>query len=178
MLKLDDKNISYLVIASTQVNNMSGYLYAKDYHIVEVRCFHLGLWEEGIIAFSNSGNDETRRDAIHLLEVFHQPELNIKYFGETVAKRLSNSGTEKSLSIVNYNTDFNLPSFILGAQSFSFVEQKEFKPITKKEDLKVGMIVEYMNNERWIPKKVENPDIEFDKFYKLLVKYDKVRVAI
>jgi hypothetical protein len=39
------------------------------------------------------------------------------------------------------------------------------------------MLVEYLNNNKWCEKLVENPNEEYEKLYKLLIKYDKVRVA-
>ena len=38
------------------------------------------------------------------------------------------------------------------------------------------MIVEYFNNNQWSEKVVENPNDEWERMYKLLLKYDKVRV--
>jgi len=175
MLNLGDKSISYLIISSKNIGNISSYLYSKNYHIVEMKSYYNGEFENCIIAFPNSGNDETRRDAIHLLEVFNENSLNVKYMGDSLVKKISKNGSEKPLTLINYNTDSNLPSYILGAQSFSFIEANTYKNISKKEDLKNGMIVEYLNNEKWIPKKVENPEEEYEKFYKLLIKYGKVR---
>ena len=178
MLKLDDRSISYLILSSPRAKDMSSYLYSKEYHLVEIKRFYQGLWEDGVMAFSNSGNDETRRDAIRLLEMFNEPSISIKYVGDTIAKKLLNNGTEKVLSIINYNTDSNLPSYVLGAQSFSFVEAKQYKMISGKSDIKDGMVLEYLNNDKWIPKKVQNSDEEFEKFYKILIKYNKVRTSI
>jgi hypothetical protein len=39
------------------------------------------------------------------------------------------------------------------------------------------MIVEYLNKDKWYKKEVENPLDEWNKLWKLLIKYDKVRVA-
>jgi hypothetical protein len=38
------------------------------------------------------------------------------------------------------------------------------------------MLVEFMNNNKWYKQKVENPSLEYDGLYKLLIKYDKIRV--
>ena len=39
------------------------------------------------------------------------------------------------------------------------------------------MLVEYLNNNKWYQKTVEDPNSEWDDIWKLLIKYDKVRVA-
>ena len=40
------------------------------------------------------------------------------------------------------------------------------------------MIVEYLNNNKWFEKKIENPVDEWNRMFKLLSKYDKLRVAL
>ena len=49
-------------------------------------------------------------------------------------------------------------------------------PGKKKEDFKVGMIVEYFNNNQWNEKLVENPNEEWNNMYKLMLKYNKLRI--
>ena len=40
------------------------------------------------------------------------------------------------------------------------------------------MVVEYLNNKnKWCEMIVNNPDDEWDKLYKLLIKYNKVRIS-
>ena len=39
------------------------------------------------------------------------------------------------------------------------------------------MLVEYLNEDRWIPKTINNVDLEYEKMYKLLMKYQKMRVS-
>jgi hypothetical protein len=38
------------------------------------------------------------------------------------------------------------------------------------------MLVEYFNKDKWHERQVENPNDEYEKLYRLLIKYDKVRV--
>jgi hypothetical protein len=76
-----------------------------------------------------------------------------------------------------YSTDSEKKSYLYNGYSFSFTEQKRYFFPSRKEEIKVGMIVEFFNNNKWIEKKVSNPDVEYDKLYKLLMKYNKVRIA-
>jgi hypothetical protein len=76
-----------------------------------------------------------------------------------------------------YNTDAENISYLYNGVSFSFVEQVRYWKPTKKEDFIVGMLVEYFNNNKWYEKKVEDPINEYDKIYKLMIKYDKIRVV-
>jgi hypothetical protein len=45
------------------------------------------------------------------------------------------------------------------------------------EDFKVGMLVEYLSNNKWYQKKVEDPLKDWNDMFKLLTKYEKVRVV-
>ena len=76
-----------------------------------------------------------------------------------------------------YNTDSENKSYLHNGVSFSFVEAKRYWIPKTMDDLKVGMIVEYMNNNKWYERKVQNPKEEWEKLYKLLIKYDKLRVS-
>jgi hypothetical protein len=75
-----------------------------------------------------------------------------------------------------FNTDSDNISYLYRGLSFSFVESKRYWIPKNKDDFKVGMIVEYFNNNQWSQKVVENPNDEWERMYKLLLKYDKVRV--
>ena len=57
-----------------------------------------------------------------------------------------------------------------------FLENKEFFFPRKKEELKNGMIIEYFNNNKWNELPVNNLDTQYDKMFKLLMKYDKLRI--
>ncbi len=76
-----------------------------------------------------------------------------------------------------YNTDSENRSYLHNGVSFSFVEAKRYWKPKSAEDLKIGMVVEYMNNNKWFEKKIQNPKDEWDKMYKLLLKYDRLRVS-
>ncbi len=39
------------------------------------------------------------------------------------------------------------------------------------------MLIEYFNQNKWVEKRVENINEEYEKLYKLLIKYDKIRIS-
>jgi len=118
-----------------------------------------------------------RRDTIFLLDHFHQESAIIKYQGETNAKNVFFDGSEYPLDLIAYNTDSTKKTYIHNGISFAFKESKRYWIPKTMDDLKVGMIVEYMNNNKWYERKVQNPSEEWEKLYKLLIKYDKLRVS-
>lgn len=177
MIGLDQQNTSYVILSSDKLDDMVSILYAKEYQVVPMKGYYRGQYENSVIAFGRVDNDTLRADILFLLNHFKQECAIVKYFGETGAKKLFKDGSEKPLGIVMYNTDSENMSYLYNGFSFSFVESVRYWKPTKKEDFKVGMLVEYFNNNKWYERKVENPTDEYEKLYKLLIKYDKVRVA-
>jgi len=176
-MNLNDVNLSFILLSSDVLNDMVSILYAKDYQIVPIKGYYKGQYEDSVMAFSDIGNDELRKDLIFLLNHFHQECGIIKYKGETGVKKLFKDGSEKLMGVTLYNTDDDNVSYLYNGLSFSFVEQIRYWKPSDMADFKIGMVVEYFNNNKWYETTVENPKKEWDDMFKLLVKYDKVRVA-
>jgi len=178
VIDLSNPKLSFILLSSDKLDDMISILYAKEYQILPLQGYYQGQYENSAMAFSSVDNDELRKDLIFLLNHFHQDCGIIKYIGEKNAKKVFRDGSEKPLGITLYNTDSENISYLYNGLSFSFVEQTRYWKPNKKEDFKVGMIVEYLSNNKWYQKKVENPKQEWDDMYKLLSKYDKLRVAV
>ncbi len=145
--------------------------------MLPIQGYYKGQYENSALAFSDIDNDELRKDLIFLLNHLKQDCGIIKYKGETVAKKVFSDGSEKPLGIALYNTDSDNISYLHNGLSFSFVEQVRYWKPTKVEDFKIGMVVEYLNNNKWYQKKVQNPKEEWESIWKLMIKYDKIRVV-
>lgn len=176
-MDLNNERLSYILISSERIDDISSVLWAKEYTIIPIKGYYKGQYENSIMAYSNIDNDELRKDTIFLINHFNQECAIIKYLGETGAKKIYPDGSEKPLGIVMYNTDAENKSYLYNGVSFSFVEQARYWTPKSKEDFKIGMIVEYFNNNKWYQQEVKNPSEEFDGLYKLLIKYDKIRVV-
>lgn len=177
-MNLSDNRISYLIMSSNKLDDMMSILWAKEFQIIPIKGYYKGNYEESIIAYKdNLDNDELRNEIIFLLNQFKQECAIVKYKGETGAKKLYFDGSEKPLGIVMYNTDDDNMSYLHNGLSFSFVEQVRYWKPKSKEDLKVGMVVEYQNKNRWLQHEIKNPSQEYDRLFKLLIKYDRVRVS-
>ena len=176
-MNLQEKNMSYVILSSDKLDDMISILYAKEYQIIPIKGYYRGQYEDSVIAFGRVDNDNLRKDVLFLINHFHQECAIIKYLGETSVKKIFKDGSEKPLGIVMYNTDAENISYLYNGVSFSFVEQVRYWKPTKKEDFRVGMLVEYFNKDKWYERLVEDPSQEYEKLYKLLIKYDKVRVA-
>jgi hypothetical protein len=177
MTGLEHKDASFILLSSPRLEDMISILYAKEYQILPIKGYYKGQYEDSVMAYGRVDNDTLRKDVIFLLNHFHEECAIIKYTGETNAKKIFRDGSEIPMGIVMYNTDADNMSYLHNGTSFSFVESKRYWKPTKKEDFRVGMLVEYFNNNKWFEKLVENPNDEYEKLYKLLIKYDKVRVA-
>jgi hypothetical protein len=177
VIDLSSYNISYFLLSSNNLDDVISVLYAKNYQVIPIKGYYKGHYEDSVIAFGSYDNDELRKDIIFLLNHFHINHGVIKYSGEGEVKKIFGDGSEKPMSIALYNTDEENKSYLYNGVSFSFIEEKRYWKPNKKEDFKVGMLVEYLNNNKWYTQKVENPSEEYDRLYKLLIKYDKIRVA-
>ena len=176
-MNLQEQNMSYIILSSDKLDDMISILYAKEYQIIPIKGYYRGQYEDSVIAFGRVDNDNLRKDVLFLINHFHQECAIIKYLGETSVKKIFKDGSENPLGIVMYNTDAENISYLYNGVSFSFVEQVRYWKPTKKEDFRVGMLVEYFNKDKWYERLVEDPSQEYEKLYKLLIKYDKVRVA-
>jgi hypothetical protein len=176
-MDLTSKGISYIIISSDKIDDMMSILWAKEFKIIPIKGYYRGKYENSIIAYSDIDNNELRKEVIFLLNYFKQECAIIKYLDETIAKKIFSDGSEKPLGIVMYNTDDENISYLHNGLSFSFVEQKRYWVPKSKDDLKMGMIVEYSNKGKWLEYEIKNPSIEWDNLFKLLIKYNKVRVS-
>lgn len=177
MLGLEQSNTSYIILSSEKLEDMISILYAKEYQVIPIKGYYRGQYEESVIAFGRVDNDNLRKDVLFILNQFHDDSAIIKYMDESVAKKIFRDGSEKPLEISMYNTDPENISYLYNGISFSFTESVRYWKPSKIGDFKIGMIVEYFNNNKWFEREVVNPSDEYEKLYKLLIKYDKVRVA-
>lgn len=177
MIGLQQPNTSFMLISSEKLSDMVSILYAKEYQIIPIKGFYKGNYEDSVMAFSNVDNDTLRNDVLQLINFFKEECAIVKYRGEGNSKKLFKDGSEKPLGVVMYNTDSENISYLHNGVSFSFVETVRYWKPKKLEDFRVGMMIEYFNNNKWYQKEVKDPSEEWEKLYKLLTKYEKVRVA-
>lgn len=177
MTGLEQINTSYVILSSNKLDDMISILYAKDYQVIPIKSYYKEKFEESVISFGKVDNDNLRKDVIFILNCLNEDSAIIKYFGESKVKKIFKDGSENMMEMIMYNTDPERISYLHNGYSFSFIESVRYWKPKIKEDFKIGMVVEYFSNNKWHEKKVENPNEEFDKLYKLLIKYDKVRIA-
>lgn len=187
MLNLTDPNISYLIISPesnklSQLDNhitcerVCSILYSKDYTIIPINSYKNGLSDRSFIAISPNSNDDIRFDSIYLMDKFDCNSTIVKYRGEYDAVLIEKSGAERLLGLNIYDSNIEKKAYILEGVSFTFDIKKRYFFPKEKSELKNGMILEYFNNNKWTQKTVSNIDTEYDKLYKLLMKYQKIRI--
>lgn len=188
MFNLSDQSISYIIISPEKdtnslsenkiaCNKLCNILYSKDYTIIPVTGYYNGRYEQSFISINNTNNDSLRKDAINLMDDFKQESIIVKYKGEDSPKKILNDGSEKLLGIILYDSNQENKTYLYNGVSFSFLEQKRYYFFKQKEELRNGMIVEFFSNDRWVEKKIDNIDVEYEKMYKLLIKYNKLRAC-
>lgn len=189
MINLLDKNTSYIIISSfnkelsKEENDKNLFyledsLYLLDYEIEKVGGYYDGNSEKSIVAYNiNKTSDQLRRDCLWLLEKYNQNCAVIKYKTDSFTKKIFKDGREKGLKNIEFNPDIASMSYFYNGLSFSFAETKNYSFLSNKEQLRVGMIVEYFNGLEWKEKLVENIDTEWVNSYNLLSKYKKIRFS-
>jgi hypothetical protein len=176
MTNLENKNISFMLISSSKLNDITSILYTKEYNISYIKSFYKEKYEDCIIAYSDVDNDILRSDVLFILDHFDESSIIIKYKNEEIVKKIFKNGSEKLLETIMYdnNNDDDI-LYIINGISFSFTEVARYWIPTKKEDFKEGMTIEYFNNDKWNQIIVDNVDEEYENLYKLLIKYNKIR---
>ncbi len=188
-MNLTDIRSSYMIVSahksdrSTTDNEirssrLESILYSKEYNVQHLRGFANGHWEDSYIAYNTSiDNSELKRDAMSIISQFDQDNVIIKYKDEPIIRRVFKDGKEKPLSLSMYDSDLQNKSYILQGLSFSFKEQKQYRSIINKSELKIGMIVEICNNSKWIEKQVIDIEKEWENVYQLFAKHNKLRLS-
>jgi hypothetical protein len=188
MFQLNDPNISYILINpekkdNTQLENnwncerLCSVLYSKDLTVVPIKELYKNKYSRSFFGiFPLTNNDELRQETLQILEFLHINEAIIKYNGSTSPIKITKFGEEIPLTFSVYENDENSRIYIHNGVSFSFKETTRYFLPKHKDHLKNGMVVEYFNNNKWNTKEIVKLDEEFDKMYKLLIKYDKLRI--
>lgn len=187
MFNLSDPNISYILISPEKSDNLPSennlncekvcsILYSKDYIIIPISGYHENKYEKSFIAINSHDNDSLRFDTIYLMDQFQQDSVIVKYNGDETATKIESNGSEKPMNVAIYDSDMRNKTYLHNGISFSFVEKKRYFYPKKKEDLKNGMVIEFFNNNKWTQRQVINVESEYEKMFRLLIKYEKIRI--
>jgi hypothetical protein len=176
MLDLENKNFSWILAPITNIG-LESYLYSMGYHIINIKNFFNGEFKDAMVAFIGDDSDKLRSDSLHLIKHFSVEYLYIKYFGDTDCFKLLPSGEEYPYKWEKWNTDPYKITFIHSGLSFSFSEQKRWYKPKEIGDFKIGMTVECFSDGKWIRMMVKNPQSEWNDIYKLMIKWDKIRIC-
>jgi hypothetical protein len=151
-------------------------LYPKDWTILPIKKFFENELTDtyGCIA-TDIDNNTFREQILKILEYLKIESGIIKYQGTNEFVKISSNGEEIKLNLMIYESESPSPKYIYDGISFSFKEKTVYFYPRKKEHLKIGMVVEYYNDSVWTSKEISDLDSEYEKLYKLLIKYNKLR---
>jgi hypothetical protein len=134
--------------------------------------------ENNYIALCPEDNNTLKKEAIYVMNEFNKKDILIKYKGDDKLTKIIFGGEENLVDINYYDDDLTKKMFVFEGLSFTLTDKKKYSYPKKKEDLKCGMVLEYFNNNKWCNEKINNVDADYDKKYKLLMKYEKLRVVV
>ncbi len=176
-MNLEGKDIGY-IISSASNSELITYLYSRGYELLEMKDYYQGEFRDSILAWTINKNQETKRESLDIIRHFDHNCVIFKEIGKTEAKKIFRNGSERPLRVIMYNTDPKNHSFICEGVSFSFVEKSIYKFPKNRDEFKNGMIVECYSNSGWIKKTILNAELEYNNIYRLLSKYNKVRITV
>jgi hypothetical protein len=188
MINLSDPNINFILFSPEKIENTQeenkvnceracSILYSKDYTLLSVDGIFEGNKEQSYLCFPNGiDNDKLREDALYLMKYFNQESVLVKYNGDTKVNKINETGDEIPMTHSIYNGDENNKTYLFDGVTYSFIEEKRYYFPSSKNELKNGMRIEYFNNKDWEDKVIENVNKEYEELYKLLMKYNKVRI--
>ena len=178
MLNLNDSKVSYFIMSSKQIDATKTLLWAKEWEIIPLKGYLEEVLDDSLLTYKDCSNEELKEEAIFMLRTFKEDYCIIKYNGERNPFKLKYNGEETELSEAFFNKESQNKSYLHNGIFFSFNEVKSYKIIESKEELKNGLIVEFFDNKNWKQKVINNKDYEWEEFFKLMVKYKKVRIAV
>ncbi len=187
MINIQDTQISFMLCSpehnslsqvdnNIRCNRFLNMLYSMNYSIIPIHAFENGSYEKNYLSICPENNDILRKESIFIMNEFNKTDIIVKYKGEDTLSKIIYDGNEISVDVTYYD-DINKKSYIHEGISFTLTDRKKYIFPKQKEELKPGMIIEYFNNNRWINKQVSNLDTEYEKMYKLLMKYEKIRIS-
>ncbi len=178
MLNLNNIKVSYFIMSSKQIDAIKTLLWAKEWDILPLKGIYENITVDSILVSKDDvDNMELKKEALFILKIFKEESCIIKYKGKKSSNKLFHDNKESDLSEALFNQESKNKSYLYNGSFFSFNEVKSFKIIESKEELKNGMVVEYFNNKDWISISIFDINTEWDNFYRLLVKYNKVRIV-
>lgn len=190
MLNLQDNNLSYVIInpikddCTILENNLNlerlcSVYYSKDFSIFPLKELSNESMSKTFLAIHPStDNDSIRQETLQILEFLDIDKCILKYVGHKNPVILEKDGNEAPLVLNMYPEKTNESFFILDGLSFNFSKEQRYFYPKMKNHLKNGMLVEYFNNDIWKSKQIDNIDVEYDRMFSLLIKYDKLRIPI
>lgn len=171
MVDLNINKLTYIIIDNIQ--EYKNILIGNGYALYEMLS-HNGIgYSNSYIAIINSEDEKIEEDCNTLIQN-GLDKFFVKYNKKDKIYKYENN-KYKLQEITYFPIEIN-ESYNINNATFKFKNLKEYTNIKDKEELKNGMVVEVCDKNKWISKTIQNIDEEYDTIYKLMIKYNKVRI--
>ena len=172
-MNLNNLNNSWSLIESDNLNQVQSILYCKNYTIKNISKYKNNIRFESLLVFNDNSNEVFENDIKAIMDSYNIYSTIIKYNNSNDIKRIYLNGFKKDLEI---SDECLYETYVLDTLPLSFKDKKSYWKPNSKSDFKEGMIIEYFNMDKWIKKEIIDPNSEWEKMLKLLIKYDKIRI--
>lgn len=188
MLELTDEAVSYMIVspareivdqtrALVETSRAQSLLYSRNYSLISLTGYSGGVYDRSFLAYGGPDNESLREDAIMYIREMEQRDVLVKYSGTATLTIIGSDGSERPVSIKQYEGG-DERAYIHGTQCFSLKRERRYRNVESRSEISAGMALEYYNNGRWNEIRVSDPDAEYERMYRLLIKYGKLRVCL
>lgn len=178
-MDLSSLGIGYLLFTDGDLDGVYFHLTnSGNFHVNEIKTYLNGVYGRAVVGVPRTVVEchKVKEIAIFPLLKMGCVRSIVKYQEKNHPVLLFPNGTENPLNPIPYNTDASRLTFIAEHFTFAFSEQQTYTFPEKKEDLSDNMILEYYDGNKWVERKVMDVNTEYEKMYRLLLKYKKIRV--
>lgn len=172
-MNLDNLKNSWALIESDNLNQVQSLLYCKNYSIKNIIKYKNNIRYDSLFITNINSDDVFFEDIKNIMDIYSINSTILKLNRSNDIEKIYLNGFRKNLEM---SDECLYETYVLDALPLSFKDKKVYWKPNSKSDFKQGMIIEYLNMNKWIKKEIIDPNSEWDKMLKLLIKYDKIRV--
>lgn len=189
IIDLTGENSSYMIVSTSPFPPGSGIwereasmlqdaLYARDYTLISMTGYCGGMFDKSYLAINKHDNDSLRMDAVAMAREGHGDGVVVKYRGESQPVIVRHDGSESPMSFQKYTIEEGTRSYMTEGSCFSLKSEPRYRTVESRSEIRKGMTLEYQSANGWVSRVVEDPDLEYEDLYRLLMKYGKLRTRL
>jgi hypothetical protein len=187
MYELNSPDIQFLILIPDSsetklefvMNECQNILYSREYSISKIKHYDGSDWLECNLAIKDD-DINIENDVQFLFEMTKLNQIIIKHKANKNLIQYNRFGKKRELSIQPYelNTCNQSDIWFYDSKFYCLKNEKSYLILESREQIKLGMVIELLNDNEWIPILVRNIDEQYENTFKLFIKHKKARIEI